>query len=111
MHLNSLASFVEEELGNEGKKQLLSRVEKGFSRTAKWEPINFPLGQIMKYHLRLPFPHAPKVLNRNPVVWTSKTLILEHAAVLLAIPELEEKYGTKSYAVDVKEGYICNSCE
>ena len=60
----------------------------------------------MKYHLRLPFPHAPKVLSRNPKMWVSKTPILEHPAVLIAIPEWENKYGTKSYAVDVKEGYI-----
>ena len=55
-------SKVEEELGNEGRKQVLSRVEKGYAKTVKWETINFPLQQIMKYHLRLPFPHAPKVL-------------------------------------------------
>ena len=60
----------------------------------------------MKYHLRLPFPHAPKVLSRNPKMWVSKTPILEHPAVLITIPEWENKYGTKSYAVDVKEGYI-----
>ena len=60
----------------------------------------------MKYHLRLPFPHAPKVLSRNPKMWVNKTPILEHPAVLIAIPEWESKYGTKSYAVDVKEGYI-----
>ena len=60
----------------------------------------------MKYHLRLPFPHAPKVLSRNPRMWVNKTPILEHPAVLIAIPEWETKYGTKSYAVDVKEGYI-----
>ena len=99
-------SRVEEELENEGKKQVLSRVEKGFAKTVKWETINFPLNQLMKYHLRLPFPHAPKVLSRNPRMWVSKTPILEHPAVLIAIPEWENKYGTKSYAVDVKEGYI-----
>ena len=99
-------SRVEEELENEGKKQVLSRVEKGFAKTVKWETINFPLNQLMKYHLRLPFPHAPKVLSRNPKMWVSKTPILEHPAVLIAIPEWENKYGTKSYAVDVKEGYI-----
>ena len=99
-------SRVEEELENEGKKQVLSRVEKGFAKTVKWETINFPLNQLMKYHLRLPFPHAPKVLSRNPKMWVSKTPILEHSAVLIAIPEWENKYGTKSYAVDVKEGYI-----
>ena len=99
-------SRVEEELENEGKKQVLSRVEKGFAKTVKWETINFPLNQIMKYHLRLPFPHAPKVLSRNPKMWDSKTPILEHPAVLIAIPEWENKYGSKSYAVDVKEGYI-----
>ena len=60
----------------------------------------------MKYHLRLPFPHAPKVLSRNPKMWVSKTPILEHPAVLITIPEWENKYGTKSYAVDVKERYI-----
>ena len=60
----------------------------------------------MKYHLRLPFPHAPKVLSRNPRMWVDKTPILEHPAVLITIPEWESKYGTKSYAVDVKEGYI-----
>ena len=60
----------------------------------------------MKYHLRLPFPHVPKVLSRNPKMWVNKTPILEHPAVLIAIPEWESKYGTKSYAVDVKEGYI-----
>ena len=60
----------------------------------------------MKYHLRLPFPHAPKVLSRNPRVWVNKTPILEHPAVLITIPEWETKYGTKSYAVDVREGYI-----
>ena len=49
---------------------------------------------------------APKVLSRNPRVWVNKTPILEHPAVLIAIPEWEIKYGTKSYAVDVKEGYI-----
>ena len=99
-------SRVEEELENEGKKQVLSRVEKGFAKTVKWETINFPLNQLMKYHLRLPFPHAPKVLSRNPKMWVSKTPILEHPAVLITIPEWENKYGTKSYAVDVKEGYI-----
>ena len=62
-------SRVEEELGNEGRKQVLSRIEKGFAKTVKWETINFPLQQIMKYHLRLPFPHAPKVLSRNPMMW------------------------------------------
>ena len=91
---------------NEGRKQVLSRVEKGFAKTVKWETINFPLKQIMKYHLRLPFPLAPKVLSRNPMMWVSKTPILEHPAVLITIPEWENKYGTKSYAVDVKEGYI-----
>ena len=99
-------SKIEEELGNEGRKQILSRVEKGFAKTVRWEPINFPLQQLMKYHLRLPFPHAPKVLSRNPRMWVNKTPILEHPAVLIAIPEWEIKYGTKSYAVDVKEGYI-----
>ena len=99
-------SKIEEELGNEGRKQILSRVEKGFAKIVRWEPINFPLQQLMKYHLRLPFPHAPKVLSRNPRMWVNKTPILEHPAVLIAIPEWETKYGTKSYAVDVKEGYI-----
>ena len=62
----------------------------------------------MKYHLRLPFPHAPKVLSRNPVMWKNKTPMLQHPAVLIAIPEWEEKYGTKSYAVDVQERiYLC----
>ena len=99
-------SKIEEELGNEGRKQILSRLEKGFAKTVRWEPINFPLQQLMKYHLRLPFPHAPKVLSRNPKMWVNKTPILEHPAVLIAIPEWEIKHGTKSYAVDVKEGYI-----
>ena len=99
-------SKIEEELENEGRKQILSRVEKGFAKTVKWETINFPLQQLMKFHLRLPFPHAPKVLSRNPKMWVNKTPILEHPAVLIAIPEWESRYGTKSYAVDVKEGYI-----
>ena len=99
-------SKIEEELGNEGRKQILSRVVKGFAKTVRWESINFPLQQLMKYHLRLPFPHAPKVLSRNPKMWVNKTPILELPAVLIAIPEWESKYGTKSYAVDVKEGYI-----
>ena len=99
-------STIEEELGNEGRKQILSRIEKGFAKTVKWETINFPLQQLMKYHLRLPFPHAPKVLSRNPKLWVNKTPILEHPAVLIAIPEWESRYGTKSYAVDVKERYI-----
>ena len=97
---------IEEELGNEGKKLILSRVEKGFAKTVRWETINFPLQQLMTYHLRLPFPHAPKVLSRNPKMWVNKTPILEHPAVLIAIPEWKSKYGTKSYAVDVKGGYI-----
>ena len=99
-------SKIEEELESEGRKQILSRIEKGFAKTVKWETINFPLQQLMKYHLRLPFPHAPKVLSRNPKMWVNKTPILEHPAVLIAIPEWESRYGTKSYAVDVKEGYI-----
>ena len=99
-------SKIEEELGNEGRKQILSRVEKGFAKTVKWESINFPIQQLMKYHLRLPFPHAPKVLSRNPRMWVDKTPILEHPAVLIMIPGWESKYGTKSYALDVKEGYI-----
>ena len=97
---------IEEELGNEERKQILSRIEKGFAKTVKWETINFPLQQLMKYHLRLPFAHAPKVLSRNPKMWVNKTPILEHSAVLITIPEWESRYGTKSYAVDVKEGYI-----
>ena len=99
-------SKVEEELDNEGKRQILSRVEEGYGKTVKWETINFPLKLIMKYHLRLPFPHAPKLLSRNPVMWVSKTPMLQHPAVLITIPEWEEKYGTKSYAVDVQEGYM-----
>ena len=99
-------SKIEEELGNEGRKQILSRIEKGFAKTVKWETINFPLQQLMKYHLRLPFPHAPKVLSRNPEMWVNKTPILEHPAVLIATPEWESRYGTKSYAMNVKEGYI-----
>ena len=99
-------SKVEDELDNEGKKQILSRVEEGYGKTVKWETINFPLKLIMKYHLRLPFPHAPKLLSRNPVMWVSKTPMLQHPAVLITIPEWEEKYGTKSYAVDVQEGYM-----
>ena len=99
-------SKIEEEMVNEERKQVLSRVEKGFAKTVKWETINFPLQQLMKYHLRLPFPHPPKVLSRNPKMWVNKTPILEHPAVLITIPEWESKYGTKSYAVDVKEGYI-----
>ena len=97
-------SKIEEELGNEGRKQILSGVEKGFAKTVIWESINFPIQQLMKNHLRLPFPHAPK--SRNPRMWVDKTPILEHPAVLITIPEWESKYGTKSYAVDVKEGYI-----
>ena len=93
-------------MGNEGRKQILSRIEKGFAKTVKWETINFPLQQLMKYHLRLPFPHAPKVLSRNPKMWVNKTPILGHPAVLITIPEWESRYGTKSYAVDVREGYI-----
>ena len=80
-------SKVEQELGNKGEKQILSRVEKGYANTVKRETINFPLGQIMKYHLRLPFPHAPKVLSRNPVMWVNKTPVLEHPVVLISIPE------------------------
>ena len=99
-------SKVEQELGNEEKKQILSRIEKDYAKTVKWETINFPLTQIMKYHLRLPFPHAPKILSRNPRMWVNKTPVLEHPAVLITIPEWEEKFGTKSYAVDVREGYI-----
>ena len=99
-------SKIEEELENEGRKQILSRIEKGFAKTVRWETINFPLHQLMKFHLRLPFPHAPKVLSRNPKMWVNKTPILEHPAVLIAIPEWESRYGTRSYAVDVKEGYI-----
>ena len=99
-------SKVEEELGNEDRKQILSRIEKGYAKTVKWETINVPLKYIMKYHLRLPFPHAPRVVSRNPVMWTNKTPMLQHPAVLISIPEWEEKYGTKSYAVDVQEGYL-----
>ena len=99
-------SKVEQEIGNEGKKKILSRVENGYARSVKWETINFLLKQIMKYHLRLPFPHAPRIISRNPVMRVSKTPVLEHPAVLMTIPEWEESYGTKSYAVDVKEGYI-----
>ena len=36
-------SKIEEELGNEGRKQILSRIEKGFAKTVKWKTINFPL--------------------------------------------------------------------
>ena len=99
-------SKVEEELDNENKKQVLSRLEKGYAKTVKWETINFPLKLIMKYHLRLPFPHAPRVISRNPAMWVDKTPMLQHPAVLITIPEWEEKFGTKSYAVDVQEGYI-----
>ena len=76
-------SKVEEELENEGRKQILSRIEKGFAKTVKWETINFPLQQLMKYHLKLPFPHAPKVLSRNPKMWVNKTPILGDAFLLL----------------------------
>ena len=103
---DAFLSRVEEKLDSEDKKQILSRVEEGYAKEVKWETINFPIKYIMKYHLRLPLPHAPRVLGRNPAMWVSKTPVLQHPAVLITVPEWEEKYGTKSYAVDVQEGYI-----
>ena len=35
-------SKIEKELGNEGRKQILSRIEKGFAKTVRWETINIP---------------------------------------------------------------------
>ena len=66
----------------------------------------FPPTTSYEISLEITFPHAPKVLSRNPRVWVNKTPILEHPAVLITIPEWETKYGTKSYAVDVRDGYI-----
>ena len=100
-------SKEEEELGNEGKKQVLSKVEKGYAKNSEMgnNKFSFKTHNEVSF-LRLPFPHAPKVLSRNPVMWTNKTPMLQHPAVLITIAEWEEKYGTKSYAVDVQEGYI-----
>ena len=73
---DAFLSRVEEKLGSEDKKQILSRVEEGYAKEVRWETINFPMKYIMKYHLRLPLPHAPRVLSRNPAMWVSKTPVL-----------------------------------
>ena len=65
-------SKIEEELGNEGRKQILSRIEKGFAKTVKWETINFPLQQLMKYHLRLPYQSGKVDMRLNSMQWMLK---------------------------------------
>ena len=46
---------IEEELGNERRKQILSRIAKGFAKTVKWETINFPLQQNYEVSLETTF--------------------------------------------------------
>ena len=52
-------SKIEEELGNEGRKQILSRVEKGFAKTVRWETINFPLTTTYEISLEITFSSCP----------------------------------------------------
>ena len=53
----------------------------------------FPFTTTYEISLEITFPHAPKVLSRNPVMWVNKTPILEHPAVLIAIPEWKVDMG------------------
>ena len=52
-------SKIEEELGNEGRKQILSRIEEGFAKTVKWGNNKFPFATTYEISFETTFPsHA-----------------------------------------------------
>ena len=51
---------IEEELANKGRKQILSRIEKGFAKTVRWETINFPFTTTYEISLETTFSSCPQ---------------------------------------------------
>ena len=99
-------SRVEQELGADSRVTIMPREGKGYDKIAKWETLKFPLYEIMKYQITLPFAYEPKVTNKNPLFWVRRTPFTDNPVVQITISEWDYKYGTKSYAIDVKEGHL-----
>ena len=53
-------SKIEEELGNEGRKQILSRIEKGFAKTVKWGNHKFPFTTTYEISFEITFSSCPQ---------------------------------------------------
>ena len=99
-------SRVEQELGTDSKITIMPREGKGYDKIAKWETMKFPLYDIMPYQIVLPFPYEPRVTNLNPMFWVKRTPFTDNPVIQIKVSEWEYKYGTKSYALDVKEGHL-----
>ena len=99
-------SRVEQELGADSRITILPREGKGYDKIAKWETMKFPIYDIMKYQIVLPFPWEPKVTSLNPMFWVRKTPFTDNPVLQIKVSEWEYKYGTKSYLLDVKEGHL-----
>ena len=99
-------SRVEQELGADSRITIMPREGKGYDKIAKWETMKFPLYDIMKYQIVLPFPHEPRVTSLSPMFWVKRTPFTDNPVVQIKVSEWEYKYGTKSYALDVKEGHL-----
>ena len=99
-------SRVEQEMGAGGGVKIFTKEGKGYERIAPWQLMYFPLYDIMKYQMVLPFPWEPRVTRYNPEMWIEETPFSRNPVVHIKVTEWYDKYHTESYALDVKEGYL-----
>ena len=66
-------SKVEQELGAVGGVSILTKEGKGYEEEAPWEPIDFPIYDIMKYDIALPFGYEPRVSRKTASMWIERT--------------------------------------
>ena len=99
-------SKVEQELGAVGGVSILTKEGKGYEEVALWEPIDFPIYEIMKYDIALPFGYEPRVSRKGASMWIERTPFIDAPVINIQISEWRDTYGTLEYAIDVKEGHL-----
>ena len=97
---------MEQELGASGNVSILTKEGKGYEKIAPWEPIDFPIYEIMEYDIALPFGYEPRVSKKRASMWIERTPFTDAPVINIQISEWEDTYGTLEYALDVKKGLL-----
>ena len=83
-------SRMEQELGPSDKVSILTKEGKGFEKIAPWEPIDFPIYDIMEYDIALPLGHEPRAFKKGATMWIERTPFTDSPVINIQITEWED---------------------
>ena len=80
-------SRMEQELGPSDNMSILTKEGKGYEKIAPWEPIDFPIYDIMEYDIALPLGHEPRASKRRATMWIERTPFTDSPVINIQITE------------------------